>query len=148
MKTLRFGSAIAMAFLAVACCLPGCIVIDHEGGGCRGDLCSAEPGEMRFYWAFELEDGSASDWCDVAKVARIDIAIYNDWGEVEFMALDRPCGDAGAVIDNFLPGTYTINLRGVCQTATLTHEGWWTVDVHPGINDYGVLVLDYLGPCQ
>ncbi|RME25328.1 MAG: hypothetical protein D6806_08020 [Deltaproteobacteria bacterium] len=142
---LFFATSLCMAALAGT---SACIVIDHEGSGCRGDLCWVDPGEITFYWAFELEDGSTTDWCDVADVARIDVTVYNDWGEVEFQALDRPCGDTGAIIDNFIPGTYTLNLRGICPLGVLTHEGWWTADVYPGINELGVLTLEYVGACE
>jgi len=126
---------------------PGCILIDHENPGCIGSNCNEYPGDIRFYWAFELADGSSTDWCNVADIARIDLVIYDDWGDLEFEAYDLPCGDMGAIIDNFWPGTYELQLSGICSSGRITHEGWWEFDVYEGTNDYGTVVLDYVGRC-
>jgi len=125
----------------------GCIIVDHEHPGCVGDACYEEPGEISFWWAFELYDGQTTDWCNVADVSRVDIVIYNSYGDPEFEALDRPCGDMGAIIDNFWPGTYEMQLVGICPTGYVTHEGWWEFEVYSGRNELGELVLDYLGDC-
>ena len=126
---------------------PGCIILDHEHPGCVGESCYVGTGEIQFYWAFEEVDGSVTDWCNVADVARIDIVIYNGWGDLEFEALDRPCEEMGAIIDQFLPDTYEMQLVGTCPTGRVTHEGWWEFDVYEGANDLGTLILDYLGAC-
>jgi hypothetical protein len=126
----------------------GCIVLDHQHPGCVGADCNLQPGEIRFYWGFELEDGSSTDWCNAADVTAVDLTIYDAWGDVEFEAADRPCDDMGAIIDNFFPDDYDLQLVGICSTGEVTHEGYWTLAVDPGLNDYGTLVLDYLGPCE
>jgi len=142
---------LLMATLLVACAGlagSGCLVVQHEHPSCVGSSCNLAPGSIAFYWSFALDDGSVSDWCDVAGVSWVDVYVYDAYGDIEFQALNRPCGDTGAIIDNFTPGLYDLDLVGICPSGTITHEGWWTIDIGPGYNDLGVLVLDYLAPCQ
>lgn len=142
----------AHAFLmaaVVALAAPGCIFVEDGDPDCYGDYCGTGSGDIAFYWSFELADGSATDSCQLADVARIDTEVYDDQGYLEYSVFDRPCGDLGLVLTDFRPGYYELVLTGVCPLGTVTHEGWFEVWVEPGeVNDYGVLELDYLGPCR
>jgi len=126
---------------------PGCLIVDHEEPGCYGDGCTTTIGNFGFWWSFELQDGSLSDSCAVADVARIDVRVYDDWGDLEYVVLDRPCNDLGLDLLDFYTGYYDLQLTGRCPLGRITHEGWYEVYVGPGPNELGVLSLDYLGPC-
>lgn len=128
---------------------PACFIVDEDPYyDCIGDECYVELGDIEFFWDFELDDYGNVGLCYESEVATVDVTIYDEWGDVEFRALDRPCEDLGAIIDNFRPGTYDIRLVGVCRSGAVTHEGWWTIDVYSGINDFDYLTLTYLGPCR
>lgn len=141
-------TTIGMLVPAMVLCLQGCIIVDHEDPDCIGDYCGSSTGDIEFFWAFELPDGSVTDECYLADVATMDVFIYDDFGDLEFRALDRPCEDMGAIIDNFYPGGYELELVATCRTGRITHEGWWYLDVYEGTNDFGTLTLSYLGPCR
>ncbi len=125
----------------------GCIIVDHEDQGCYGDYCGEGPGNMGFWWSFELADGSVTDSCELADVSRVDVRVYDSDGYLEYSVLDRPCGDLGLDLTNFASGWYDIQLVGRCSVGTTTHEGWFNQYIYPGENELGVLTLDYLGPC-
>lgn len=127
---------------------PACLIVDHEHPGCVGELCYEDYGEIAFWWSFETWDGGVTDSCYDAEVALMDIIVYDARGNPEFEALNRPCGDTGAIIDNFYPGNYELQLTAVCRTGMITHEGYWDMEVYAGRNDYGVLTLPYLGDCR
>jgi hypothetical protein len=42
-----------------------------------------------------LGDGSLTDSCLRADVSRVDVRIYDEYGDLEYAVLDRPCGDMG-----------------------------------------------------
>ncbi len=138
-----------MMTLSCLACLSfsGCYVVGNDPPGCLGGSCAVDPGEIWFYWSFEDAFGSVTDICTEAEVSRVGIYIYDDQGYLEFDA-ERPCGDFGAIIDNFYPGNYEIQLIGLCRAGWITHESWYQIDIDPGINDFGTLVLDYQGPCS
>ena len=143
MKAFKMLSVLAVLTLA-----PGCILVDeHHHPGCVGEECITSTGDMLFYWAFELVDGTVTDQCDLAEISKVDIYIYNGYGDLEFSAIDNPCGDLGAIIYNFLPDVFTIDLQAVCTTGRFTHSGQWTVDLYEGSNDYGILTLGYDDLC-
>lgn len=127
---------------------PACIIVDDDHHHCVGDDCYVDLGNIEFFWDFELGFSGEVGLCYESEVAAVDVYIYDEWGDLEFRALDRPCEDTGAIIDNFYPGTYDIQLVGVCRSGAVTHEGWWTVDVYSGVNDFDYLTLSYLGPCS
>lgn len=145
MKNLAIGFLPTLLVLA-----SGCMIVDHHGHpGCIGDACGEEPADISFLWNFELSNGHTVDSCYMADVARIEIEIFDEWGNLEFAtAPDRPCEDLGATITDFLPGNYELTIRGVCPSGAYTHEGFWNLEVYSGyLNDFGVLTLPYLGPC-
>jgi hypothetical protein len=142
------AKTLAIAILPVMLLLsPACLIVDHEGPHCVGDLCGTDLGDIAFYWSFEMWDGYVTDSCYDSEVAFIDVIIYDAWGDVEFEALNRPCGDLGAEIDNFYPGTYDLQLVAFCRSGMITHEGYWEMEIYEGYNDYGTLTLPYLGDC-
>jgi hypothetical protein len=142
------NSIKVLTVLMLLTAAPGCILVDeHHHPACVGEGCVVSTGEMLFYWAFELADGTVTDQCDVAEIAKVDITIYNGFGDLEFSAIDNPCGDLGAIIDNFLLDTYTIELQAMCTTGRFTHSGQWTVDLYEGSNDFGTLTLGYDSAC-
>ena len=75
---------------------PGCILLDHENPDCIGSNCHEYPGDIRFYWAFELADGTTTDWCNVAEVARIDVVIYDDDGTTPLFTVTK--SDTGRTV--------------------------------------------------
>jgi hypothetical protein len=140
--------AIPIAILPIMLFLtPACIIVDHEHPGCIGEFCDENYGEIAFWWSFEMRDGSVTDSCYDAEISEMDVIIYDELGDLEFEALGRPCGDTGAIIDNFYPGTYELQLTAVCRTGMITHESYWDIEVYEGRNDFGVLILPYLGDC-
>jgi hypothetical protein len=146
MKTVNVKLILLPALILLA---PGCFWVDHNHHGCVGDQCGVTTGDIQFFWGFELAAGTTTDNCAVADVARIDLWIYNDLGNLEYSTSpDRPCGDLGAVITDFWPGYYQIEIEGICPTGAVTHQGVFDIEVYEGqINDYGTLTLDYLAPC-
>jgi hypothetical protein len=139
---------IAIAILPVVLMLsPACIIVDHERPHCIGDLCGEDLGDIEFYWSFEMWDDSVTNSCADAEISRMDVYIFDSWGDLEFRAQDRPCEEMGAIIDNFYPGTYELQLTGICRTGLITHEGYWDIDIYSGTNDYDELVLPYLSDC-
>lgn len=143
MKTLRLA-CLPVLFLAFS----GCI-IDGGHHGCVGAECGTSTGDIQFYWNFALPDGTVTDDCVLADVARISVSIYNDNGGLEFTTEpDRPCGDTGATITAFYPGSYQIELEGYCDTGAMTYQGFFTVDVvGNATNDFGSLTLENQGQC-
>ena len=140
--------AITFAILPVLLLLsPACVLVDHEGSHCIGDYCGTDLGDIAFYWSFEMGDGYVTDSCYDSEVAFVDVIIYDAWGDVEFEALNRPCGDLGAEIDNFYPDTYELQLTAFCRSGTITNEGYWDMEIYEGYNDYGTLTLPYLSDC-
>jgi len=142
---MKIANIALLAALVLAA--PGCLIVDHEDPGCYGDYCGTEIGNFGFWWSFELDDGFVSDSCAVADVARIDVRVFDDYGDLEYAVLDRPCGDLGLDLIDFYTGYYELQLTGICPSGAVTHEGWYEFYVGPGDNELGVLVLDYLGPC-
>jgi hypothetical protein len=137
-----------IAILIGFCLAPAsCLVVDHERVDCYGDYCDSEVGNIGFWWSFELPDGSVTDSCGLAEVARVDVRVYNDWGDLEFASMDRPCGDLGLDLFDFVSGWYSLQLTGRCNRGVITHDGYYDLWVGGGQNEFGVLVLDYLGPC-
>jgi hypothetical protein len=127
--------------IVIAMGASSCIIVDehHEHGN----------GDIQFYWDFRLPDGSTTDSCLWANVDRMDVQIFDEFGNLEFVT-DPPtsCNDGGATITDFYPGTYQIGLMGICPSGATTYEGWWDVDVFAEqVNDFGVLTLDYQGAC-
>lgn len=142
MKAITFAILPVMLLLS-----PACLIVDHENPYCVGDLCGADLGDIAFCWSFEQWDGSATDSCYDAEISRMDVYIYDAWGDLEFRAEDRSCEDMCPLIDNFYPGTYELQLTAICRTGMITHEGYWEMEVYEDFNDYGVLTLPYLGDC-
>jgi len=143
---MKIANIALLAALVLAA--PGCLIVDHEDPGCYGDYCGDPIGNFGFWWSFELADGSVSDSCDVADVARMDVRVFNDRGDLEYAVLDRPCRDLGLDLYDFRTGRYDLQLTGRCSLGSVTHEGWYEVYVDAGENELGVLVLDYLEPCR
>lgn len=141
MKAITFAILPVMLLLS-----PACILVD-DGHHCVGDLCGADLGDIEFYWSFEMWDGRVTDSCYDAEISRMDVYIYDAWGDLEFRAEDRSCEDKGAIIDNFYPGTYELQLIAICRNGLITHEGFWEIEVYEDVNDFGVLTLPYLGDC-
>ncbi|MBN2497815.1 MAG: hypothetical protein JXR96_24685 [Deltaproteobacteria bacterium] len=139
------GFWIAFVVLAAACA-PGCLVIDHEDPGCIGD-CDPGIGDIAFYWNFELESGELTDSCTRADVARVDIEVFDSYGDSEFAVYDTPCEGQGAILTDFLAGRYHLELVAHCRNGIISHEGWYDLRVDLGENDYGTLTLDYLRSC-
>ena len=133
--------------LSLSTLLQGCLIVD-EDPDCIGDSCYAVDGDMAFYWDFELEDGSLTSSCATSEVARLDLEVFDEYGDSEFAVYDVPCESEGAILTNFLPGTYEIQLVGTCRTGEVTHEAWYELWVDSGANDYGTLTLDFLQPCD
>lgn len=142
---MKFANIALLAGLVLMA--PGCLIVDHEDPGCTGDHCGTQIGNIGFWWSFELSDGDVADSCVVADVARVDVRVYDEWGELEYAVLDRPCGDLGLDLTNFYTGYYELQVTGRCNLGYVTHEGWFDFYLGPGDNELGVLVLDYLGPC-
>lgn len=138
---------LSLSIFTVAFGANACLVVDHESQGCYGTDCGSSPGNIGFWWSFELADGSTTDSCELADVARVDVRVFDSEGYQEFSVLDRPCGDLGMDLTNFDSGWYDIELTGRCPTGVVTHEGWFDEYIYPGENELGVLTLDYSGPC-
>jgi len=146
---MRSAKIALLAALVLA--VPGCIIddpLDPCYGDCCYDDCGPYYGDIGFWWSFELDDGSVTDDCILADVARVDTRVYDEWDDLEYTVLDRPCGDLGLVMTNFEEGSYYIELTARCNRGTTTHEALYDVWVEPGMNDYGDLMLDYLRPCM
>lgn len=144
----KTASILLACLLTSAFISSGCMIVDHESPGCYGDECGLGPGNMGFWWSFELADGTTTDSCQMADVARVDVRVYDNEGYLEYSVLDRPCGDLGLDLTNFASDWYDIQLVGRCSSGTTTHEGWFNEYIYPGVNELGVLTLDYLGPCS
>jgi hypothetical protein len=87
----KMNSIKVLSILMLLAVAPGCILMDeHHHSGCVGSECTVRTGEMLFYWAFELADGTVTDQCDVAEIAAVDITIYNGYGDLEFSAIEAP----------------------------------------------------------
>ncbi len=125
---------------------PGCFIEDHEED-CYDD-CGPGNGDIGFWWTFELADGSVTDDCFMADVARIDTRVYDEYDNLEYTVADRPCEDQGLVMTNFDEGMYYLEMTAHCRSGITTHEGQYEIWVEPGNNEYGDLVLDYLRPCM
>lgn len=145
------GRAMRIATIAILTGLMatagGCLITDHEHIDCYGDYCGAGIGTIGFWWSFELPDGSVTDSCSLADVARVDVRVFNDRGDLEYLVPDRPCGDLGLDLFDFVSGWYGLQITGTCPSGSITHDGYFDLWVGSGSNDFGVLILDYLGPC-
>jgi hypothetical protein len=140
---MRIGTGIGLALMLL---VSGCVLIDHDHD-CYGDECGTQPGDIGFYWAFRLPE-TVTDSCLQANVARMDVRLFDQYGEgLEFEVLDRPCGDQGAVLTEFWPGSYVLQLSARCRDGELGFEGWFDLSVGPGYNEFGTLTLDPLGGC-
>jgi hypothetical protein len=137
---------ILTLMLALALSSPACL-IDNGHNDCYGDDCHVDSANFGFWWEFELGDGSLTDSCLRADVSRVDVRIYDEYGDLEYAVLDRPCGDMGLDLFDFYPGWYEIQLKARCGSGAYTHESWYDLWADAGENDFGVLTLDYLGPC-
>ena len=141
LKTTQIFIILALTSLAAG----GCLFVDHDPD-CVGDDCYAD-GDIAFFWSFELADGGETSSCNLSGVARVDVEVFDEYGYSEFAVYDLACDSEGAVLTDFLPGAYEIQLVAYCRTGEPTHEAWFDLWVDSGFNDYGVLMLDYLGPC-
>ena len=141
---MKFASISLLATLVMMA--PGCL-IEGPDEHCYGDYGPGN-GDIGFWWNFELADGSVTDDCFTAEVARIDTRVYDDCDNLEYEVEDRPCEDLGLVMTNFDEGMYYLEMTAHCRSGITTHEGQYEIWVEPGNNEYGDLVLDYLRPCM
>jgi hypothetical protein len=140
---------LSVCVLAAALALgsTGCVFEDGEHG-CYAEDCGSLPGDIGFYWAFALPGGGSTDNCMQADVARMDVRVWDAWGEeLEFEILDRPCTDQGALLTDFWPGDYTLELAATCRLGGEGFTGWFELQVFEGPNEFGTLVLDPSGGC-
>jgi hypothetical protein len=119
-----------------------CIMVPEDE--CFDGDCQTAYGSIGFYWDFELYDTSLSSDCVLADVARVDIRIYNEYGNIEYSKQDCPCVDAGYDLHDFYPGVYEIQLTAYNPLRYLTHESRYEIEVYEGANDFGTLTLNYL----
>lgn len=139
-ENMKIVSIASLALIALSACV---VVPDEE---CYGD-CYPDYGTIGFYWDFELYDTSITDDCALADVARVDIRIYDEFGQLEYSKLDCACGDAGYDLYDFYPGFYELQLTAYCPLRSVTHESTYEIEVYSGSNDFGSLTLDYLSEC-
>jgi hypothetical protein len=126
----------------------GCVFID-PGHDCYGDSCGTVPGDIGFYWSFELPEGGRTESCLQAGAARMDIRLYDQYGErLEFEVVDRPCGDQGAILTDFWPGSYVLQLAARCRDGGVGYVGWFDLWVGSGFNEFGTLTLEPRGGCS
>ena len=104
-------------------------------------------GDMSFTWAF----GQAELDCLTAGVGRVRVEVYDGGGNLEFEVVPYPyCDELGATITNFALGSWNLVLVGLCESdlSEAYELDANLIVAHPGVNDYGTVILEDLGGCQ
>jgi len=123
-------------------------MFEDDRHDCYGDGCGSLPGDIGFYWEFALPGGGSTDNCMLVDVARMDVRVYDAFGDqLEFEVRDRPCSDQGAILTDFWPGDYVLELGATCRLGGVGYTGWFDLGVFEGPNEFGTLVLDSSGGC-
>jgi len=71
-----------------------------------------EPGSLAIDWAFRYPDVDATYDCAYAGVDWVEINVYDSWGDLSF-GETVACTEGPIVVDNFDPGRFDIELRGI-----------------------------------
>lgn len=70
--------------------------------------------------------------CAQAGVSSVRAELYDYGGADPLRAVDRLCTDSGALIDELIPGDYTMLLKGLDPDGCWTHEAREDVDIGDG----------------
>lgn len=103
-------------------------------------------GDMSFDWVFGLDELD----CLTAGVGRVEVRVYDGGDNLEYEADPIPyCDDLGSTITDFALGSWNLVLTGLCESNL---DPAYELDVnvivaHPGLNDYGTVILEDLGGC-
>ncbi len=109
-------------------------------------LAPLDTGDMSFNWVFGVDELD----CLTAGVDRVRVEVYDGGGNLEFEASPIPdCSDLGATLTDFALGSWNLVLVGICDVDL--SEGFEldanVIVAHPGVNDYGTVILEDLGGC-
>jgi hypothetical protein len=119
-------------------------IVDVQGSDAVLGTVVLEPladGHISFDWAF----GASELDCAGAGVGRVDVAVYDMQGNLEYAPDQIPyCDEAPIQITNFTLQSWDLVLEAICESdLSVGYSFEATLEVsHPDDNDFGLLVLE------